>query len=118
MFELLTGVFLGYNDYKFESSIGYGSKGGYLSHKGVQVHNLVKSLIDQGIPIDYVGCQGHINIGYMNDYPGYIESVKQYSKSIASLGVEWHFTEVDVSGVSQTEQMPESEQETQVWLSF
>ena len=35
---------LGYNDYKFESSVGYGTNGGFLAEKGRNVYNAAKKL--------------------------------------------------------------------------
>jgi len=103
---------LGYNEYKFESSVGYGTNGGFLKEKGISVYNLTKALVDEGIPIDYVGSQTHIDLGYLTDFDGYIDSVKNYSKSIVDLGVEWHYTEVTVATPSATTEYMSTEEQT------
>ena len=38
---------LGYNDYKFESSAGYGTNGGFLAEKGRNVYNIAKKLREE-----------------------------------------------------------------------
>ena len=112
---------LGYNEYKFEADGSFGSNGGFLSEKGRSVYNLIKALKDQGVPIHYVGSQTHINLDYLNygsdDY-GYIDSVKNYSKSIVDLDVEWHFTEVTVGLASANSDgyMTDDEQQNQATL--
>ena len=55
---------LGVNEYAYESSVGYGDNGGYVREKGICMYNLTKALKDDGIPIDYVGVQSHIDLGW------------------------------------------------------
>ena len=48
------------------------------------------------MPIHYVGAQCHDDLSFYTDFPGYIDSVKRYSRSIVELGVQWHFTEITI----------------------
>ena len=69
---------------------------------------------DAGAPLHYVGAQCHDDLSFYTDFPGYIDAVKRYSRSIVDLGVQWHFTEITV-GLDEEggDFMTEEEQETQ-----
>jgi len=96
---------LGYNDYKFEALTGW------QKEKSDMVYQLIKSLKEQDVPIDYVGSQTHIDLGYMHYEEGggtpnannflsdisYLESVKRNMDRYARIGVEWHFTELTIA---------------------
>ena len=66
------------------------------------------------MPIHYVGAQCHDDLSFYSDFPGYIDSVKRYSRSVVELGVQWHFTEITV-GLDEAggDFMTEEEQTTQ-----
>ena len=51
------------------------------------------------MPIHYVGAQCHDDLSFYTDFPGYIDSVKRYSRSIVELGVQWHFTEITIGAI-------------------
>jgi len=100
---------LGYNEYKFESTAGYGKQGGFLAEKGRCVYSLIQSLLKAGDPVHYVGSQTHIELNYLTEYTAdstvyshgdntldYLDAVKDYSRRVVALGVAWHFTEVTV----------------------
>ena len=76
--------------------------------------NLTKALSEAGVPIHYVGAQCHDDLSFYSDFPGYIDSVKRYSRSVVELGVQWHFTEITV-GLDEAggDFMTEEEQTTQ-----
>ena len=43
---------------------------------------------DAGVPLHYVGAQCHDDLSFYTEFPGYIDSVKRYSRSIVDLGVQ------------------------------
>lgn len=99
-----TTASLGYNEYKFEASTGW------QKQKSDMTYQLVKSLVNEGVLIDYVGSQTHIDLGYMNYKTGggstsnrhdseleYLDSVKANMDRYAAIGVEWHFTELTIA---------------------
>ena len=45
---------LGYNDYKFESSSGYDTNGGFLADKGGNVYNVAKKLKEEQAGAHYI----------------------------------------------------------------
>ena len=97
--EIDPDALLGLNEYKFESVKGF-VNGGFLKEKGICFYNLTKSLIEEGVPIDYVGSQTHIDLSYYTEFEGYIDSLKEYSQTfVRDLGVEWHFTETTVGAI-------------------
>ena len=77
--EVNPDAILGVNDYKFESKAGYGTSGGWIKEKGICMYNLTKALMDDGMPIQYVGSQSHIDLRFA-DFDGFTDSVKEYSK--------------------------------------
>lgn len=99
--EIDPDALLGLNEYKFESVNGY-VNGGFLKEKGICMYNLTKALKDEGVPINYVGSQTHIDLSYYLDFEGYIDSLKEYSQNfVQDFGVEWHFTETTVSALEE-----------------
>lgn len=60
--------------------------------KRTYLYNLVKDLLEQGVPIDGVGHQGHIQI----EWPS-IEETRDSINLFASLGLDNQITELDVS---------------------
>ena len=99
--EIDPDALLGLNEYKFESVKGY-VNGGFLKEKGISMYNLTKALKDEGVPINYVGSQTHIDLSYYTDFEGYIDSLKEYSQNfVEDLGVEWQFTETTVSAIEE-----------------
>ncbi|GMH78349.1 hypothetical protein TL16_g07765, partial [Triparma laevis f. inornata] len=99
-----TVALLGYNEYKFEAGTGW------QKEKSDMTYQLVKSLVDEGVPIDYIGSQTHIDLGYMTYETGggststnhdsslsYLDSVKANMDRYATIGVEWHFTELTIA---------------------
>ncbi|RKQ32471.1 endo-1,4-beta-xylanase [Oceanobacillus halophilus] len=55
-------------------------------------YNLVKDLLDEGVPIDGVGLQSHIQLGWPT-----IEETRESIQQYADLGVDVQITELDVS---------------------
>ena len=101
-------VLLGYNEYKCESATGW------QQVKSDELYKLMSKLKRYGSPIDYIGLQNHINLGYMN-YTNYLEGVKNNTQRLADLGLQIHFTEVTVACVSECEDSwDESMDEAQV----
>ena len=74
-----------YNDYNVASSQGW-SQG-----KSDAMYNMVKSMLDRGVPIDGVGLQMHVGTGY-DLVDGVIKNMERYG----ALGLEVHITELDL----------------------
>jgi endo-1,4-beta-xylanase len=73
-----------YNDYESEE----------LSKKSSdQIYNLVKGLLQRGVPIDGVGLEMHLSLGKQLPMP---QEVLTNMKSLADLGLEVQITEMDV----------------------
>ena len=70
-----------YNDYNTENP-----------SKRERIYQLVKKLKDKGVPVHGIGLQGHWSI-----YEPSAEALEASIIKFASLGLELHFTEVDVS---------------------
>jgi len=88
-------VKLFYNDYNIASATGFSQQ------KSDKVYNMIKSMKQRGIPIDGVGFQLHVDLTY-NLFPGIIQNIQRY----AALGLEVHFTELDVGCVSYGQNCP------------
>ncbi|UOR11429.1 endo-1,4-beta-xylanase [Halobacillus amylolyticus] len=56
------------------------------------LYDLVKDLLEQGVPIDGVGHQAHIQLGWPS-----IENIRESINMFASLGLDNQITELDVS---------------------
>ncbi|GMH76955.1 hypothetical protein TL16_g07246 [Triparma laevis f. inornata] len=74
-----------YNDYNVASSQGW-SQG-----KSDAMYNMVKSMLDRGVPIDGVGLQMHVGTGY-----DLVDGVKANMERYGDLGLEVHITELDL----------------------
>lgn len=61
-------------------------------HKRDKIYNLVKNLKDKGVPIHGIGLQGHWNIYWPS-----IDEIRAAIEKYASLEVELHITELDLS---------------------
>jgi endo-1,4-beta-xylanase len=86
----------------------------YIPAKRDGIYDMLKGLLDSGVPVDGVGLQTHINIAASTDTnnQGYHQSVANLEAAIvkyASLGLEVQITEMDVSlyipGVTYTSDM-------------
>lgn len=60
--------------------------------KRTDLYNLVKDLLDDGVPIDGVGHQGHIQLGWPS-----LQETEDSINMFASLGLDNQITELDVS---------------------
>jgi len=60
--------------------------------KRTHLYNLVKELLEQGVPIDGVGHQAHIQLGWPS-----IQETRDSINMFASLGLDNQITELDVS---------------------
>lgn len=85
----------------FETARRYGGKDAKLyindyntevEPKRTYLYNLVKDLLEQGVPIDGVGHQAHIQIGWPS-----IQQIEDSINLFASLGLDNQITELDVS---------------------
>lgn len=70
------------NDYNIE----------FRGPKQDALYNLVKTLKAEGVPIDGVGLQAHINVGFPT-----VNDIRNAIRRFASLGVKVQITELDVS---------------------
>ncbi|TDE59277.1 beta-1 4-xylanase [Nonomuraea mesophila] len=69
------------NDYNVEG----------INAKSTAMYNLVRSLRQQGVPVDCVGLQGHLSIQY-----GFPNDLQQNLERFAALGVQVRITELDI----------------------
>ena len=67
------------------------------------LRDLVKRLLDAGVPIDAVGLQTHLRPAWPHDH----EAVAAYAQSIADLGVDIYVTELDVDDRGMPRDIPE-----------
>lgn len=63
-----------------------------INPKRDDLYDLVKEMLDEGVPIDGIGHQAHIQL----DWPT-IEETEESIRMFDSLGLETHITELDVS---------------------
>lgn len=61
-------------------------------HKRDKIYRLLKSLLDQGVPVHGVGLQAHWNL-----YDPGLDDIRAAIEKYASLGLELHLTELDMS---------------------
>lgn len=66
-----------------------------LNEKSDQIYQIVKGLVDRGVPIDGVGMQGHM--GRPNPVPP-LADIKANFQRIADLGLEIQVSELDING--------------------
>ncbi|XP_062508606.1 endo-1,4-beta-xylanase B-like [Corticium candelabrum] len=84
-----------YNDYAAEG----------LNSKSNAIYNMIKSMLSRGIPIDGIGLQAHLSISGSKESlgeskvsaPPSYEDMAENVKRFADLGLEVHFTEMDVN---------------------
>ena len=92
-------------------------------------YQLIKSLVNEGVPIDYVGSQTHIDLGYMTyeagggststNFPSdisYLDSVKANMDRYAAIGVDWHFTELTIAMESTEDEFDATAEANQAFL--
>lgn len=75
-----------YNDYNVASSTGW-SKG-----KSDAMFEMVKGMLERGVPIDGVGLQMHVGCGY-DMFDGVRDNMNRYH----GIGIEVHITELDLA---------------------
>lgn len=84
----------------------------YLPEKQQGIYDMLNGLLDDGVPVHGVGLQCHLNIEPSSDkeQQSYFQTTKNLEKAIelyASLGIEVHITELDlslyISGIQYTE---------------
>ncbi|KAG4101693.1 glycoside hydrolase superfamily [Neocallimastix lanati (nom. inval.)] len=75
-----------YNDYNAEAN------GGNFGGKTGAVFQYIKSMKENGVPIDGVGLQMHISCNWTPNYEELTKLISQYEE----IGVEVHVTEIDV----------------------
>lgn len=63
-----------------------------INNKSDGLYNLVKGLIDKGVPIDGVGFEGHFYVGTVPDP----DEIERNLRRFIDLGLEVAFTEVDI----------------------
>ena len=79
-----------YNDFNTESPV-----------KRDKVYRLVKMLLDNGVPVNGIGLQGHWNIYNPNE-----KDLRDAIEKFSTLGLKIQITELDVSVYSSTEVDP------------
>lgn len=70
-----------YNDYNTENPI-----------KREKIYNMLKKMLDAGVPVNAVGMQGHWNIGNPTE-----EAIRESIDKFSSLGLKVQITELDIS---------------------
>ena len=67
-----------------------------MANKSNAVYNMTKTMIQNGIPIDGIGIQAHLNMGeydyIINGYDSIVSNLQRF----ADLGLEIHITEMDI----------------------
>lgn len=74
----------------------------YLPAKQQAIHDMLKGLLEQGVPVHGVGMQCHLNIAPAanathQSYYQTVENLKAAIELYASLGLDVHVTELDIS---------------------
>lgn len=85
-----------------DSKLFYNDYYNYLPARTDAIYKLLKGLIDKGVPIDGVGLQCHLNVTRSSDpeHQSHYQTIENLEKAIqryASLGLEVHITELDLS---------------------
>ncbi len=88
-------VKLMYNDYSVASAKGWSKA------KSDRMYNMVKSMLEREIPIDGVGLQLHVDIAY-----GLVDGVRENVQRLGKLGLEVHFTELDIGCIAKGDKCP------------
>eukprot|EP00121_Abeoforma_whisleri_P002054 Awhi_evm1s1838 len=86
-------VLLGYNEYKFES-MAWESNSQKL--KSDMTFQLIKSMKEKNVPIDYIGSQNHIGLSFSEYEDFYIQGVKDNMRRYENIDMAWHFTEISI----------------------
>jgi len=68
----------------------YGAEG--LGPKSDAIYSLLKSLKEKGVPIDGIGFQAHLDLGFSPQQARMAENLERFAR----LGLEIHITEMDV----------------------
>jgi endo-1,4-beta-xylanase len=101
-----------YNDYNVGAS-----EGSWTSRKADRMYEMVKSMLERGVPIHGVGLQLHVSYDMNsgeNSYASksFLAGVRKNVERLGALGVEVHFTEIDVGMIgsgSWTREMEEKQ---------
>ena len=85
-----------------EAKLFYNDYYDYLPAKHQAIHDMLKGLLDQGVPVHGVGMQCHLNIAPSPDpnhqsYQQTVENLEAAIELYASLGLEVQVTEMDMS---------------------
>lgn len=75
-----------------EAQLYYNDYNESLPHKREKIYTLLKSLLDQGVPVHGMGMQAHWNI-----YGPSVDDIRAAIERYASLGLRLQLTELDVS---------------------
>jgi len=86
-----------YNDYNVGAS-----EGSFTATKANRMYEMVKGMLDRGVPIHGVGLQLHLSYDMNqaeNSYASksFLAGVRKNVERLGALGLEVHFTEIDVS---------------------
>jgi endo-1,4-beta-xylanase len=97
-----------------EAKLFYNDYFNYVPARRQGIYEMLRGLLDDGVPIDGVGLQAHLNIApsEIAEHPGYHQTVENLEAAIeayASLGLEIHITEMDVSLYVPGTQYPEED---------
>lgn len=85
-----------------DAKLFYNDYYNYIPARRDAIYNMVKNLQEKGVPIDGVGLQAHLNTEPSTnpEHQSYHQTIENLEKAIqmyASLGLEVHITELDVS---------------------
>lgn len=85
-----------------EAKLFYNDYYNYLPARRDAIYNLLKGLQEKDVPIDGVGLQAHLNVEPSTnpEHQSYHQTIENLEKAIrlyASLGLDIHITELDVS---------------------
>jgi endo-1,4-beta-xylanase len=89
-------VKLFYNDYNVGAS-----EGSWTATKANRLYEMVKAMLERGVPIHGVGLQMHVSYDMKqgeNSYASnsFLAGVRKNVERLGALGIEVHFTEIDV----------------------
>ncbi|SDY92181.1 endo-1,4-beta-xylanase [Evansella caseinilytica] len=83
----------------------------FVPEKRDKIYRLVKSIVDKDIPIDGIGLQGHWNL----EFPS-IDLIRRGIEKYASLGLQLHITELDISVFSHDDKRTDVKQPSEDML--
>lgn len=81
------------------------------------IYQLIKHMINENIPIDALGIQGHINAD-LNDWHIANNTLKQAVEKFKSLGIEVYITELDVRTGTETWTTYLAEKQKEVYYNY